>query len=589
MAMRNLVEAECGGANPLMKVANHFVRKDLPEQIISLRSHVGPAGQPMVIDPRQVASEALERQNIFKMDALIMDMERIESEKALMNQPMQHLDPRVFRPRPDGKWADEFIGAPPPWASQYLRDQQVIVSKPHQQELHQNQSIAQSRQAQFAFRSSLHQQLNQHPLLYQNQVSSANTASAAGLTAAEFLDLVSSVKTAEVNTNPTANTWAQEYATRQENASDKQEGSEVKEEKDDLEFWEQLARDWDQMTKDDGPAHEWLDDLEAVSEPYAENYKFEEENPLKDVDNPFEEGLKKLELGDIPSAVLLFEAACQKDPQNGAAWQYLGTTQAKNEHDDAAIRALKQTVQLDPSNLTAWMGLAVSYTNESLQRQAADALGEWLTRNPRYSELVAGSFVEHNADATPKVVSSFMSAGHFNQVREAYILAARQQPSGLDPDVQCGLGVLFNLSGEYDKATDCFRAALDARPSDPLLWNRLGATLANGNKSEDAVAAYSKALEISPGFIRSRFNLGISCINLGAHQEAAEHFLNVLNLQNAGRGPKGEQSRRAMSNNVWSSLRMVLSLMGRQDLYGAVETRDLARLNGEFKMAEFTQ
>ena len=43
------------------------------------------------------------------------------------------------------------------------------------------------------------------------------------------------------------------------------------------------------------------------------------------------------------------------------------------------------------------------------------------------------------------------------------------------------------------------------RPSDALLWNKLGATLANGEKSADAVSAYSKALEESPGFIRCRY------------------------------------------------------------------------------------
>lgn len=45
-------------------------------------------------------------------------------------------------------------------------------------------------------------------------------------------------------------------------------------------------------------------------------------------------------------------------------------------------------------------------------------------------------------------------------------------------------------------------------------------------------------------------------------------------------GPGGSLS--TMSDNIWSTLRMTLSLMGRSDLHRAVDTRDLDHLNALF-------
>ena len=55
------------------------------------------------------------------------------------------------------------------------------------------------------------------------------------------------------------------------------------------------------------------------------------------------------------------------------------------------------------------------------------------------------------------------------------------------------------------------------------MWNKLGASIANGGENEKAVHAYHCALILSPSYIRARYNLGLCCLNLKAYQQAVEH------------------------------------------------------------------
>lgn len=298
---------------------------------------------------------------------------------------------------------------------------------------------------------------------------------------------------------------------------------------------------------------------EYDTEPQTGTYMFEENNVFKDVPNAFEEGLKIMrEGGSLSLAALAFEAAVQSDQDFTEAWVHLGQAQAQNEKESPAIRALEHALKLDPNNLEALMGLAVSYTNEGYDTLAYRTLERWVAS--KYPQL---GVTPRGIDAEEEMGFTDRHLLH-EKVTNYFLEAAQLNPEGaeVDVDVQVGLGVLFYGSEDYDKAVDCFTAALNSHEhgsmkregEEHLLWNRLGATLANSNRSEEAIEAYSRALELRPNFVRARYNLGVSCINLGVLEEAATHLLGALSmhkvLEQEGRAKAAELMRDGHGNDV---------------------------------------
>lgn len=346
----------------------------------------------------------------------------------------------------------------------------------------------------------------------------------------------------------------------------------------------------------------------AFRDPHLGDYTFESDNIFSDVPNAFEEGVRIMqEGGNLSLAALAFEAAVQRDPTHLAAWVQLGSAQAQNEKETPAIRALEQALKLDPSNLEALMGLAVSYTNEGYDSTAYRTLERWLS-------------VKYPQIAPPNTLSAETDIGFTDRqqlhekVTDLFIRAAQLSPDAetMDPDVQVGLGVLFYGAEEYDKAVDCFSSALASTESGStndsssvhLLWNRLGATLANSGRSEEAIAAYERALSLRGNFVRARYNLGVSCINIGCYDEAAGHLLGALAMHKVteqegrekakdilgdggvGRVTEADLERminQNQSTNLYDTLRRVFSQMGRRDLAERVVSgMDVDSFRGDF-------
>ncbi|KAI0732088.1 peroxisome targeting signal receptor [Fomitopsis betulina] len=320
-----------------------------------------------------------------------------------------------------------------------------------------------------------------------------------------------------------------------------------------------------QLWNQEAGTYDWSDESKVEFDneglPIMGNYTFENENKYLD---PSASGRSHLQAakdlleqnGSLSEVASLLEAAIQKGELGEGGyetWIMLGEVKSMDEHEDAAMRALAEGVKrAEAAGATGqgMLSLAISYTNESYERASHTVLLRWLhARFPDYP-------IPEDA------WKSLTGAGWHSheRVTEAFLGLAREQygRGEMDPDVQTALGVLFYTSSEFDRAKDCFEAALTVRPKDYLLWNRLGSSLSNGSKPEEALGAYREALQLRPTYTRAIYNVGVACLNIGLHKEAAEHMLGALAMQEVSGGAKSEQ--------LWYTLRRVFQSMGRPEL-----------------------
>ncbi|ORX66971.1 TPR-like protein [Linderina pennispora] len=346
--------------------------------------------------------------------------------------------------------------------------------------------------------------------------------------------------------------------------------------------WLETQKEWESLNTME-PAYRATDPALNIYHFQRENY-YSQMSPAE-LQNTLEHIRQNPQDASLADTIMALETSVTQNPQDAQAWLELGLKQQENEREESAIAALRKAIQLDPNGLDAHLALAVSYTNEGYQMDAYDELHEWIAHHDRYKSLIPATAPENMTSANTRK----------DYVQDLYIQAARMTPGqDWDPDVQVALGVLFNISTEYDKAIDCFKAALSKRPDDYVLWNRLGATLAHTNNNKEATGAYFRALELHPSFIRARYNIALASSNLGQHRESAENCLTALSLQQREMQTLDEKSREAnlsgtgyrpesgMSATIWNALQLSMYLLGEPKLAEACDRQDLDAFRTKF-------
>jgi tetratricopeptide (TPR) repeat protein len=137
--------------------------------------------------------------------------------------------------------------------------------------------------------------------------------------------------------------------------------------------------------------------------------------------------------------------------------------------------------------------------------QATDEMGHlWLQVLPRGAEdrrmELQAAIMRHRLDKYPGDFSA-----HFN------------------------LGALELARGNAAEATAHLRAAVEARPEQPVALNTLGAALLTAGNAGDAVGMFERALRANPQYTNARYNLANALAERQQWEQAATQFRQVLN------------------------------------------------------------
>jgi len=286
------------------------------------------------------------------------------------------------------------------------------------------------------------------------------------------------------------------------------------------------------------------------------------------------EGYKHFKAGNFSRAITYFEAELQIRPENVSAWTVLGKCHAENENDRHAISCLEHAVEHDPYSLDALLALGVSYVNELNTGRALRTLRAWVEHNPAYAGMDTDDL--QSSETKPAFNGPSVHTRMLREVKELLHQALHHSLTDnpeASSSVHEALGVCYNVSHEYDTAVGHFRKALEVRPADYALWNKLGATMANGNRSDEALEAYMKALELKPKYARAWLNMAIAHNNLKQYDEAARCYLQTLSLN-----PE--------ASHCWSYLRIALTYMERWDLVSAASDQNLDEFHKYFDFVD---
>jgi tetratricopeptide (TPR) repeat protein len=112
--------------------------------------------------------------------------------------------------------------------------------------------------------------------------------------------------------------------------------------------------------------------------------------------------------------------------------------------------------------------------------------------------------------------------GEFDKAIDEYKAALQEEPNNVS--VLTNLGVAYYNTGQLDEAIAQYEKALETAPDDADIHSNLAAAYVQQEELDEALSEYQRAIELQPDLEQAHYGLGVVYMQQGKNDEAVQAF-----------------------------------------------------------------
>ena len=216
-------------------------------------------------------------------------------------------------------------------------------------------------------------------------------------------------------------------------------------------------------------------------------------------------------------AEALYRACLTLRPDDPTLQNSFGSLLSNLKRWDAAASQFEAVIRRSPAHLMAYTNLMQVHAERGDVARTQEVYQRLLARNP--DPATRSAALNHLGLAHER-------ARHPEQALDYYSQSVQADPRSFR--ALRNRAVAWLHFGKFGEAERDLKAAIALAPDDGELRYVLGNVYANGNRAEDAIAAYTEALRLNPKLRDARYNRGVVLRELGRYDDALKDQSDIL-------------------------------------------------------------